>query len=131
MLVDLGEEFSAYCPQHSPSFGISYSWQEKVSGSNILQFKRNDRRAITQTGQLLIMYVTQQDLKDFAAYDSQGIRCFMTAANRFESSGLLKLKKRTAGEFFCFLLENVEFYVPLVSPLLLINIYWASLTGKK
>ena len=101
MLVDLGEEFSAYCPQHSPSFGISYSWQEKVSGGNI-QFKRNDRRAITQTGQLLIMYVTQQDLDEFEEYDSKGIRCFMTAANQFESSGLLKLKKKNPGEFFAF-----------------------------
>lgn len=101
MLVDLGEEFSAYCPQHSPSFGVSYSWQEKVSRRNI-QFKRNDRRAITQTGQLLIMYVTQQDLDDFAAYGSQGIRCLMTGANILECSGLLKLKKRNPGEFFAF-----------------------------
>ena len=102
MLVDLGQEFSYYCPQHSPSFGISYSWQEKVSGRNILQFKRNDRRAITQTGQLLIMYVTQQDLDDFEEYGSQGIRCFMTGANILESSGLLKLKKRNSGKFFAF-----------------------------
>ena len=99
MIVDLGEEFSAYCPQHTPSFGVSYSWQERVSQRNI-QFKRNDRRAITQTGQLLIMYVTQQDLDDFEQYDSQGIRCFMTGANTFESSGLLTLKTRNPGEFF-------------------------------
>ena len=67
-----------------------------------MQFERNDRRAITQTGQLLIMYVTQQDLENFAAYHSKGIKCFMTAANRFETSGLLKLKKRNPGEFFAF-----------------------------
>ena len=48
------------------------------------------------------MYVTQQDLDDFEEYDSQGIRCSMSAANRFESSGLLKLKKRNSGEFFAF-----------------------------
>ena len=48
------------------------------------------------------MYVTQQDLDDFAEYDSQGIRCFMTGENRFESSGILKLKKKTAGKFFVF-----------------------------
>ena len=101
MLVDLGGEFSYYCPQHSPSFGVSYSWQEKVSGRNI-QFKRNDRRAITQTGQLLIMYVTQQDLDEFEEYDSKGIRCFMTGANILENSGLLKLKKRSPGELFAF-----------------------------
>ena len=101
MLVDLGQEFSYYCPQHSPSFGVSYSWQEKVSGRNI-QFKRNDRRAITQTGQLLIMYVTQQDLDEFEEYENKGIRCFMTGANKLQYSGLLKLKKRNPGELFAF-----------------------------
>ena len=101
VLVDLGEEFSYDCPQHSPSYGVSYSWQGKINTVDI-QFKRNDRRAISQTGQLLIMYVTQQDLDDFAEYDSQGIRCFMTGANRFESSGILKLKKKTPGKFFVF-----------------------------
>ena len=98
VLVDLGEEFSYNCPQHSSSYGVSYSWQGKINTVDI-QFKRNDRRAISQTGQLLIMYVTQQDLDDFAEYDSQGIRCFITGANRFESSGILKLKKRNAGKF--------------------------------
>ena len=101
MLVDLGQEFSYNCPQHSSSYGVSYSWQGKINAVDIL-FKRNDRRAISQTGQLLIMYVTQEDLNDFAQYDNQGIRCFITGANRFESSGILKLKKRTAGEFFVF-----------------------------
>ena len=48
------------------------------------------------------MYVTQQDLVDFAEYDSQGIRCFMAGANRFESSGILKLKKKNVGKFFVF-----------------------------
>ena len=138
MFVDLGEEFSAYCPQHSASSaGISYSWQEKVSGRNI-QFERNDRRAITQTGQLLIMYVTQQDFEDFAAYDSQGIRCFMTAAKRFEDSGLLKLKKRNSGKFFSFfnivgILHPFSFliiYITSANPFV-VDSYWASLTGKK
>ena len=135
MLVDLGEEFSAYCPQHSASFDVSYSWQEKVSGRNI-QFKRNDRRTITQTGQLLIMYVTQQDLDDFAAYDNQGIRCFMTGAKRFESSGLLKLKKRNSGKFFAFfskvgILHPFSFLTITLSNPFVVDIYWASLTGKK
>ena len=101
VLVDLGEEFSYNCPQHSASYGVSYSWQGKINTVDI-RFKRNDRRAISQTGQLLIMYITQQDLDEFAEYDSQGIRCFMTGANRFESSGILKLKKKTAGKFFVF-----------------------------
>ena len=100
--VDLGQEISIDCPQHSASYGVSYSWQGKINTVDI-QFKRNDRRAISQTGQLLIMYVTQQDIDDFAKYDSQGIRCFMTGANRFESSGILKLKKKNAGKFFVFL----------------------------
>ena len=99
--VDLGQEISIDCPQHSPSYGVSYSWQGKINNVDI-QFKRNDRRAISQTGQLLIMYVTQQDLDDFAEYDSQGNRCFITGANRFESSGILKLKKRNPGKFFVF-----------------------------
>ena len=105
VLVDLGEEFSYDCPLHSASYGVSYSWQGKINTVDT-QFKRNDRRAISQTGQLLIMYVTQQDLDDFAEYDSQGIRCFMIGANRFESSGILKLKKKTAGKFFVFFYDR-------------------------
>ena len=99
--VDLGQEISIACPQHSPSYGVIYSWQGKINTVDVL-FKRNDRRAISQTGQLLIMYVTQEDIDDFEEYDSQGIRCFMTGANRFESSGILKLKKKNAGKFFVF-----------------------------
>ena len=99
--VDPGEEFSYDCPQHSPSYGVRYSWQGKMNYVDI-PFKRNDRRAISQTGQLVITYVTQDDFDDFAKYDSQGIRCFMTGANRFESSGLLKLKKKNPGKFFVF-----------------------------
>ena len=99
--VDLGQEIIIDCPQHSPSYGVSYSWQGKIYNMDI-QFKKNDRRAISQTGQLLIMYVTQEDIDNFAEYDSQGIRCFMTGANRFESSGILKLKKKNAGKFFVF-----------------------------
>ena len=101
VFADLGEEFSYDCPQHSSSYGIWYSWQGKINTVDT-QFKRNDRRAISSTGQLVIMYVTQQDFDDFSEFDSQGIRCFITGANRFESSGLLKLKKRAPGKFFVF-----------------------------
>ena len=101
MSADLGEEFSYDCPQHSSSFGVSYSWRGKINAVDIM-FKRNDRRAISPTGQIVIMYVTQKDFDDFADYDSQGIRCFMTGANRFEISGVLKLKKKTPGKFFVF-----------------------------
>ena len=99
--VDLGEEFSYACPQHSPSYGVSYSWVGKSAGSDI-QFTRNERRAITQTGHLFIMFVTEDDLKELEGYQNQGIHCDISAAKRFESSSLLKLTKKNQGEFFVF-----------------------------
>ena len=99
--VDLGEEFSYACPQHSPSYGVSYSWMGKSTGSDI-QFKGNERRAITQTGHLFIMFVTEDDLKELEGYQNQGIHCDISAAKRFESSSLLKLTKKNQGEFFVF-----------------------------
>ena len=99
--VDLGEEFSYACPQHSPSYGVSYSWVGKSAGSDI-QFKRNERRAITQTGHLFIMFVTEDDLKELEGYQNQGIHCEISAAKRFETSSLLKLTKKNQGEFFVF-----------------------------
>ena len=99
--VDLGEEFSYACPQHSPSYGVSYSWVGKSAGSNI-QFKRNGRRAITQSGHLFIMFVTEEDFKELKGYDDQGIHCEISAAKRLETSSLLKLTKKNQGEFFVF-----------------------------
>ena len=99
--VDLGEEFSYACPQHSPSYGVSYSWMGKSNNQEI-QFKGNERRAITQTGHLFIMFVTEDDLKELEGYENQGIRCQISAANRFETSSLLKLTKKNQGEFFVF-----------------------------
>ena len=99
--VDLGEEFSYACPQHSPSYGVSYSWVGKNARLNI-QFKRNERRAITQSGQLFIMFVTEDDLKELEENENQGIRCQISAAKRFEPSSLLKLTKKNPGEFFVF-----------------------------
>ena len=99
--VDLGEEFSYVCPQHSPSYGVSYSWIGKSNNQKI-QFKRNERRAITQTGHLFIMFVTEDDLKELEGYQNQGIHCDISAAKRFESSSLLKLTKKNQGEFFVF-----------------------------
>ena len=99
--VDLGEEFSYACPQHSPSYGVSYSWMGKSNNQEI-QFKGNERRAITQTGHLFIMFVTEDDLKELEGYQKQGIRCQISAAKRFETSSLLKLTKKIPGEFFVF-----------------------------
>ena len=99
--VDLGEEFSYACPQHSPSYGVSYSWMGKSNNQKI-QFKGNERRAITQTGHLFIMFVTEDDLKELEGYENQGIHCEISAAKRFETSSLLKLTKKNQGEFFVF-----------------------------
>ena len=99
--VDLGDEFSYACPQHSPSYGVSYSWMGKSNNQKI-QFKGNERRAITQTGHLFIMFVTEDDLKELEGYENQGIHCEISAAKRFETSSLLKLTKKNQGEFFVF-----------------------------
>ena len=99
--VDLGDEFSYACPQHSPSYGVSYSWMGKSTNQKI-QFKGNERRAITQTGHLFIMFVTEDDLKELEGYENQGIHCEISAAKRFETSSLLKLTKKNQGEFFVF-----------------------------
>ena len=99
--VDLGEEFSYACPQHAPSYGVSYSWVGKSAGSDI-QFKRNERRAITQTGHLFIMFVTEDDLNELKENENQGIRCQISAAKRFDTSSLLKLTEKNPGEFFVY-----------------------------
>ena len=99
--VDLGEEFSYACPQHSPSYGVSYSWVGKNAGLYI-QFKRKERRAITQSGHLFIMFVTEDDLKDLEEYVNQGIRCMISGAEKYEASSLLKLTKKNPGELFVF-----------------------------
>ena len=105
--VDLGEEFSYACPQHSPSYGVSYSWMGKSNNQKI-QFKGNERRAITQTGHLFIMFVTEDDLKELEGYEDQGIHCEISAAKRFETSSLLKLTKKNQGEFFVFSYLTVQ-----------------------
>ena len=99
--VDLGDEFSYACPQHAPSYGVSYSWMGENAGSKI-QFKGNERRAITQSGHLFIMFVTEKDLKELEENEDKGIRCEISGAGRFERSSLLKLTKKNAGEFFVF-----------------------------
>lgn len=88
--VDLGSPFSLACPAHGHSYGASYSWE----GKNMIQFERNERRGISpSTGKLFIAFVTQEDIDDIAGLG--GIRCTISAANTFYSSGALTLKTRT------------------------------------
>ena len=60
----------------------------------------NDEPA--QSGHLFIMFVTEDDFTDLEGYVNQGISCKISGANRFDESGLLKLKKKNPGEFFVF-----------------------------
>ena len=107
--VDLGQEFSFDCPPHESSYGVSYSWQGKVNEKDTIQLKRTDRRAISPTGQLFIMYVIQEDIEELAEFQNQGIKCFMHGAGSYQSSGLLKLKKRTPGKtIFVYLYKRDE-----------------------
>lgn len=95
-LVDLGLPFSFACPAHGQSYGASYSWE----GRNMIQFNRNQRRGITpSSGKLFIAFVTQEDIDEIATLG--GIRCTVSAANTFYSSGVLTLKKRIPGMYFC------------------------------
>ena len=92
-VVDLGSPFSYACPARQPSFGVSFSWV----GRNMIQVERNERLGISpSTGDLSIMFVTQEDIDEINGLD--GIKCTMSAANTFYSSGALTLKKRTPGK---------------------------------
>lgn len=92
-VVDLGSPFSHACPARQPSYGVSYSWE----GREMIQFDRNERRGISpSTGDLSIMFVTQEDVDEINGLG--GIKCTMSAANTFYSSGALTLKKRTPGK---------------------------------
>ena len=92
-VVDLGSPFSYACPAHQPSYGISFSWQ----GRDMIQLERTERRGIwPSTGDLFIMFVTEEDIDEINGLG--GIKCTMSAANTFYSSGALTLKKRTPGK---------------------------------
>lgn len=94
-LVDLGLPFSFACPAHGQRYGASYSWE----GQNMIQFSRNQRRGIIpSSGKLLIAFVTQEDIDQIATLG--GIRCTVSAANTFYSSGVLTLKKRMPRRYF-------------------------------
>ena len=94
-LVDLGLPFSFACPAHGQRYGATYSWE----GQNMIQFSRNQRRGIIpSSGKLLIAFVTQEDIDQIATLG--GIRCTVSAANTFYSSGVLTLKKRMPRRYF-------------------------------
>ena len=86
--VDLGEPLQIPCPAHGASYGAVYTW----SGGENIKFPRNDRRAISATGELFIMFVTEDDIK--LTEQLKGISCTMTGANTIFKSGPLTLKKR-------------------------------------
>ena len=92
--VNLGSPFTFACPPHALSYGVSFTWE----GENKIQFKRNERRGISPTnGDLFIMFVTQEDIDEINGL--QGIKCTMSAANTYFSSGALTLAK-PAGRHF-------------------------------
>ena len=88
--VNLGESFFYDCPPHSYSYGVVYSWGN-IRGNAQLTFARNKRRSILSNGTLYITYLTQKDIDDIESYD--GIRCTISGANSFRSSGTLRLEK--------------------------------------
>ena len=85
--VNLGQSFSFLCPDHKPSYGVTYSWV----GKQHIQFPRNKRRGISPDGGLYITYVTQDDINEIA--DTGGIKCKISGANSFQESGTLRLVK--------------------------------------
>jgi len=86
--VNLGSPFSFACPPHRPSYGVEFTWE----GKGKIRFKRNERRAISPVnGDLFIMFVTQEDIDEISSL--LGIKCTMSAANTFYSSGALTLRK--------------------------------------
>jgi len=85
--VDLGQPFIFQCPEHKASFGVVYTW---VGRENI-QFSRNKRRGISADGGLYIAYLTQKDIDEIR--ENKGIRCKISAVNKYQESGTLKLEK--------------------------------------
>ncbi|XP_015778144.1 PREDICTED: fibronectin type III domain-containing protein-like isoform X2 [Acropora digitifera] len=84
--VNIGEPFVYNCPSHSPTYGASFSWERIKEG---VQLERNERTAISPNGTLFITSIT----KDFIEFinSSSGIRCKISALNRYFDSGVLTL----------------------------------------
>ena len=85
--VDLGQPFIFQCPEHKASFGAVYTWV----GRDNIQFSRNKRRGISADGGLYIAYLTQKDIDEIR--ENKGIRCKISAVNKYQESGTLKLEK--------------------------------------
>ena len=84
--VTLGTTQTFKCPAHFPSNLVDYTW----NGKDIrIPLQMNERRAITPNGDLVILFVTLEDVNDIKRLG--GIRCTMSAANTFYSSGALTL----------------------------------------
>ena len=86
--VNIGEPFVYNCPSHSPTYGASYSW-ETINGD--VQVERSERRAISPNGTLFITSITKEDIGLIKR--SNGIRCKISAINRYRDSGVLILSE--------------------------------------
>ena len=87
--VKLGEPLNVACPPRRPSFGVTFTWTSKED--HFIQFPISNRVAIDpSTGNLHIMYITQEDVSNFTKLE--GIRCSISAANTYYLSGTLTLQ---------------------------------------
>ena len=86
--VRLGQPLVMDCPDHSPNYGVTYSWE---GFKNKVQLDRNERRAISPTGRLVITSITQEDINFIE--NQRGIRCKISAINTYFESGVLTLNK--------------------------------------
>ena len=86
--VNIGEPFVYNCPSHSPTYGASFSW-ERIKG--YVQVKRDERRAISPNGTLFITSINKDDIEYINS--SNGIRCKISAINRYSDSGVLTLRE--------------------------------------
>ena len=91
--VNLGQPFSLPCPAHTPGFGIVYKWESR-DRENV--FDRSPSRGITEDGTLYIMFMTADDIKQIEDY--KGIKCVISAANVFYSSGVFEVRKPDASQ---------------------------------
>lgn len=85
--VNIGESFVYNCPSHSPTYGASFSW-ERIKGD--VQVERNQRTAISPNGTLFITSITKEFIESINS--SNGIRCKISALNRYFDSGVLTLR---------------------------------------
>ena len=90
-IIDLGNPIEISCPAHGASYGAVYTW----SGAENIEFPRSSRRAISPTGELFIMFVTEEDIT--LTEQLKGISCTMTGGNAIYRSGAITLRKRQQG----------------------------------